>query len=147
MVVVKVFRDGEQIQLPEYKTEGSSGFDLRSIEELWISSGEVKLIRTGLYFEIPEGYEIQVRSRSGLALKDRIVVLNSPGTIDSDYRGEIGAILYNSSPRSFRVEIGDRIAQAVLCPVVQAEFEEVSSLKDLEDSKRGDGGFGSTGKG
>ena len=147
MVVVKVFRDGEQIQLPEYKTEGSSGFDLRSVEEAIIAPGCTQLIHTNLYFEIPEGYEIQVRSRSGLALNNSIIVLNSPGTIDSDYRGEIGAILHNLSWDLFRIEVGDRIAQAVLCPVVRAEFEEVSTLEDLEESTRGEGGFGSTGKG
>ncbi len=147
MVVVKVFRDGEQVQLPEYKTEGSSGFDLRSIEEYSIYPGQTRLVRTGLYVEIPSGYEIQVRSRSGLALKNDIFVLNSPGTIDSDYRGEIGAILHNSSLDIYLIGIGDRIAQAVLCPVFQAEFEEVASLDQLQESTRGEGGFGSTGKG
>ncbi len=146
MVVVRVFRDGEQVQLPEYKTEGSSGFDLRSIGEEIIHPGETKLIHTGLYFEIPPGYEIQVRSRSGLALNSQISVLNSPGTIDSDYRGEIGAILHNSSKDTARmIEPGERIAQAVLCPVFQAEFEEVSTLEQLQESTRGEGGFGSTG--
>ncbi len=147
MVVVKVFRDGEQIQLPEYKTEGSSGFDLRSVEDLILPSNSTKLVHTNLYFEIPKGYEIQVRSRSGLALNEGIIVLNSPGTIDSDYRGEIGAILHNITRFPFVVNVGDRIAQAVLCPVFQAEFQEVSTLDQLQDSTRGEGGFGSTGKG
>ena len=147
MVVVKVFKEGEQVQLPEYKTEGSSGFDFRSTIEVLIPPRGTQLIPTNLYFEIPKGYEIQIRSRSGLAAKDGVLVLNSPGTIDSDYRGNIGVILHNAGWSPFKVEIGDRIAQAVLCPVVQAEFEEVSTLDQLQDSTRGEGGFGSTGKG
>ena len=147
MVVVKVFRDGEQVQLPEYKTEGSSGFDLRSITEVSIHKYGTILIPTGLYFEIPKGYEIQIRSRSGLALTQGLIVLNQPGTVDSDYRGEIKVILHNISSIEEFIRVGDRIAQAVLCPIFQAEFEEVSFLDKLEDSTRGEGGFGSTGKG
>ncbi len=147
MVVVKVFREGEQVQLPEYKTEGSSGFDLRSLEEFNLIPGNRQLVSTGLYVEIPQGYEIQIRSRSGLAFKEGLIVGNQPGTVDSDYRGELKVNLVNIGRVNRYINKGDRIAQAVLCPIVQAEFEEVSSLKDLEDSTRGEGGFGSTGKG
>ncbi len=147
MVVVKVFRDGEEVQLPEYKTEGSSGFDLRSTVGVSIHKHGTILIPTGLYFEIPKGYEIQVRSRSGLVLVQGLIVLNQPGTVDSDYRGEIKVILHNTSSRQEVIQVGDRVAQAVLCPVFQAEFEEVSSLDQLQESTRGEGGFGSTGKG
>ncbi len=146
MVVVKVFRDGEQVQFPEYKTEGSSGFDLRSIVTVSIHKRGTILIPTGLYFEIPKGYEIQIRSRSGLALIQGLIVLNQPGTVDSDYRGEIKVIIHNTNSKEEIIQSGDRIAQAVLCPVFQAEFEEVSSLDQLQESTRGEDGFGSTGK-
>lgn len=130
--------------LPEYATEHAAGFDLRAnIDfEIVLDSLERKLIPTGLFVEIPTGYEMQVRPRSGLALKKGITVLNSPGTIDADYRGEIGVILINLSREPFVVVPGERIAQAVIAKHETAEWEEVDSL---EETTRGIGGFGSTG--
>jgi dUTP pyrophosphatase len=135
--------------LPEYLTESSSGFDIRAYipESVELSPGERKIIGTGLYFQIPEGYELQIRPRSGLAIKEGLTVLNTPGTVDADYRGEVKVILYNAShPESgkvIRINTGERIAQGVIVPVRQAEFEQVTQL-DL--TVRGSGGFGSTGK-
>lgn len=125
-------------------SRGSSGIDLCSQKSYRIERGASKLIETGLHVQIPEGYEIQIRPRSGLALKHGITVLNTPGTVDSDYRGEIGVILVNHSNKAFYITPGDRIAQAVVMKVetLDFEFEEVESL---EKSERGDGGFGSTG--
>jgi len=133
------------IALPHYATEGSAGMDIRAAidDELVINSGEIKLVPTNLIFEIPEGYEIQVRPRSGLALKHGIGLLNSPGTIDSDYRGEVGIIMNNISKENFVVKRGDRIAQIVLTQFYKAEILEVESISE---SQRGDGGFGHTGK-
>ncbi|RAX58942.1 deoxyuridine 5'-triphosphate nucleotidohydrolase [Helicobacter monodelphidis] len=128
--------------IPRYQTQGSSGFDLVSIEELEISPLKWQLIRTGLAVEIPSGYEIQVRSRSGLALQHGLSVLNSPGTVDSDYRGELKVILMNHSVLPYVVKIGDRIAQAVLCAVYQADCIEVEELSQTQR----EGGFGSTGR-
>lgn len=133
-------------RIPEYKTEGSAGVDLQayiSDTPLFILPGERKLINTGIKLAIPKGYEGQIRSRSGLALKHGIKVLNSPGTIDSDYTGEIGVILQNTSKAPFEVVDGDRIAQLVFSKVESVTFEEVNSL---EATSRGEGGFGSTGK-
>lgn len=131
--------------LPQYETIASAGLDLRAnIEEsVTIKTLERTLIKTGLFLEIPIGYEAQVRPRSGWALKNGITVLNSPGTIDADYRGEIGVILVNLSNDSFTIEDGDRIAQMVFAKVEQAEWEVSSELSETE---RGAGGFGSTGK-
>jgi dUTP pyrophosphatase len=134
--------------LPSYGTELSSGFDLVAHlpnGNVSISPGEWKLISSGIKVAIPVGYELQVRSRSGLALKNGISVLNSPGTIDSDFRSKIGIILINSSKQSFEVSNGMRIAQAVLCPVVQTKFVVCSSEDELGITIRGQGGFGSTG--
>ena len=139
MVNIKIKTNGD---LPEYQTYGSSGFDLVSNETNLLLSGQRRLFKTGISVQIPIGYEIQIRSRSGLALHHGIMVLNSPGTIDSDYRGEIGVILYNTGSENYVVHKGDRIAQAVLCKVERAEFEKVSKL---EDTVRGVGGFGHTG--
>ena len=134
------------VVLPEYATPGSSGVDLRAYFEDRISDciepGERKLIPTGIRVAIPEGYEIQIRPRSGLALRYGITVLNTPGTIDSSYRGPVGVILFNSSQEPFEVKHGDRIAQAVLCPVLKIEWELVN---ELPETQRGEGGFGSTG--
>jgi dUTP pyrophosphatase len=132
------------IDLPSYATDGSAGADVRAhlSEECVIEPGEARLIPTGIKLDIPEGYEIQVRPRSGLALKHQITVLNTPGTIDSDYRGEIGVILINHSKISFTVLPKMRIAQLVLAPVVWAEF---IPEKELAGSLRGEGGFGHTG--
>ncbi len=131
---------------PEYKTIGASGADIRA----FLPDGEVKIARfsralipTGLRFEIPEGFEIQVRSRSGLAAKNGVVVLNSPGTIDSDYRGEIKVILANFGEEDFVVKNGERIAQIVLARTEKADFVRADFL---EESERGSGGFGSTGR-
>jgi dUTP pyrophosphatase len=131
--------------LPSYETSASAGLDIRAFieEKLTLSPGERKLIKTGLFLEIPEGYEAQVRPRSGLALKNGITVLNSPGTIDADYRGEIGVILINHSSENFEINSGDRIAQLVFAKVEQAVWFETESLNETE---RGHGGFGSTGK-
>lgn len=130
--------------IPEYKTAGAAGADLCALVDapVRIPSGMFAMIPTGLFFEIPQGYEIQVRPRSGLAAKNGVTVLNTPGTIDSDYRGEIKVILINLGPVDFVVNSGDRIAQMIVAPVTQAKFEITDSLSETE---RGSGGFGSTG--
>lgn len=146
-VSVKIFAE-ETITdhfLPEYSTEGSSGMDLRSSEDLEIQPGEIKLVSTGLKAAIPEGFEIQIRPRSGLALKKSVTVLNTPGTIDSDYRGEIKVILVNLGKDVFTITRGDRIAQMVLAPVCRALLERVATEDELSGTQRGTGGFGSTG--
>ena len=140
-VVVKIKRLNSDAVLPRYKTQGSSGMDLCSTEKLDIGINEIKLVNTGIAVAVPEGYEAQVRSRSGLALKG-IFVLNSPGTVDCDYRGEIKVILANFGSDVFHIEKGDRIAQLVIAPVVHAELAEVDNL---DSTLRGGGGFGSTG--
>lgn len=133
--------------IPEYKTLGAAAVDLHAyFPEEWkatgINAGDRELIGTGIAVEIPEGYELQIRPRSGLALKEGITVLNTPGTIDSDYRGEVKVMLVNHGPLGTIIRHGDRIAQAVLAPVIRMEFEEVAELNETE---RGAGGFGSTG--
>lgn len=135
-------------EMPAYATVGAAGFDLRAnIEEsITIHPGHRKLISTGLFMEIPVGYEGQVRPRSGLAFKKGLTVLNSPGTIDSDYRGDVGVILVNHSEVEQTIEPGERIAQMVFAKYELAEFEEVDSVEKLEVTDRGDNGFGSTGK-
>ncbi|MBB5225445.1 dUTP diphosphatase [Treponema ruminis] len=131
--------------IPQYKTSGAAGADICALlaEPVIIKKGERAMIPTGLFFSIPEGYEIQVRPRSGLAAKNGVTVLNTPGTIDSDYRGEVKVILINLGNEDFEVKNGERIAQIVLAPVTIADFEQVSVLDETE---RGSGGFGSTGK-
>ena len=131
-------------KLPEYSTPHSSGMDLRAnlIEPLFLKSYERILVKTGLFVEIPPGYEAQVRPRSGLALKNGITVLNSPGTIDADYRGEIGVILVNLSTQDFKINHGERIAQLVFSEYSKVDFVKV---KSLDESARGIGGFGSSG--
>lgn len=131
--------------VPEYSTEGASGADIRAFLDapIIVPAGGRKLVPTGITVEIPEGYEIQVRPRSGLAVKHGITVMNTPGTIDSDYRGEIGIVLFNSGTESFVVENGDRIAQLVLASVPRAKYILTESLSD---TKRSSGGYGSTGK-
>lgn len=131
--------------LPEYATEDSAGFDLRAdvSEPVKLRPFERKLVKTGLFLELPERYEAQIRPRSGLALKSGITVLNAPGTIDADYRGEIGVILINLSQEEFTINKGDRIAQMVINSYQKVDFVEV---EQLEGSPRGEGGFGSTGK-
>lgn len=130
---------------PEYATAGSAGVDLRAneIQEVNIGPGQRQIISTGIFLQLPEGYEAQIRPRSGLAAKYGITVLNSPGTIDSDYTGEVKVILHNASSQSFAVSNGDRIAQMVIAKYERVEFESVDVL---EETERGSGGFGSTGK-
>ncbi|MCR4742537.1 MAG: dUTP diphosphatase [Treponema sp.] len=130
--------------IPLYKTAGAAGADLcaKISQPLTIKAGKFAMVPTGLFFEIPEGYEVQVRPRSGLAAKNGVTVLNTPGTIDSDYRGEIKVILVNLSDTDFVINNGDRIAQMVVAPVTQAEFIVSDKLSETE---RGAGGFGSTG--
>ena len=140
---LQVFVKLEGGEIPEYQHEGDSGFDLRAVEDVDIPPKEVRLISTGIKVAIPKGYEIQVRSRSGLAAKKQVFVLNSPGTVDAPYRNTIGVILANFGVNPFHVQKGDRIAQGVLCPVEKADFVVVPEL--LDDTTRGLGGFGSTG--
>lgn len=132
----------EGAHLPSYATEGSAGMDLRIIESVTLLPGERKLARTGLRVAIPMGYEGQVRPRSGLALKKGISMANTPGTIDSDYRGEVGIILINLGQEVVQLNEGERVAQLVICPVVRASWQVTESLDATE---RGGGGFGSTG--
>jgi dUTP pyrophosphatase len=141
---VKIINKGA-CPLPSYETVGAAGMDVRAniIDPICVAPGERVLMPTGLYLEVPAGLECQVRPRSGLALKKGITVLNTPGTIDSDYRGEVGVILINLSNENFTIEPNDRIAQLVFCPVIQVTLIETDAL---ESSDRGTGGFGSTGK-
>jgi len=141
-VAVKRLPHGEGLDLPKYATAGAAGMDVLSAEEVTLAPGARHAVATGLSVAIPPGYEIQVRPRSGLALKHGIGVPNTPGTIDSDYRGELKVILINHGAEAFPVHRGDRIAQLVLAPVTLAEWDEVA---ELDDTERGAGGFGSTG--
>ena len=144
MTKILIKRLSNNIPLPKYETEGSSGMDLTANVDkvIEIQPGKSEIIPTGLALSIPKNYEIQIRPRSGLAAKNQISVLNTPGTIDEDYRGEIKVILINLGEKKFKIEKGLRIAQMVLCPVIKAELEEVDVL---DETKRGFGGFGSTG--
>lgn len=140
--VVRAKLVGEAV-LPKKQTEGAAGFDLVAIQDISIPPrGGRALVSTGVYLAIPAGWEGQVRSRSGLALNNGVIVLNAPGTIDSDYRGEVGVILVNFGPVVHQVKAGDRIAQLVFCPVPRVVLHRVTNL---DDTSRGDGGFGSTG--
>lgn len=134
----------EGSEAPVYASKGASGADLKAFitKDIAIAPGKSALVPTGLRFEIPKGYELQIRPRSGLALKNQITVLNTPGTIDADYRGEVGVILINHSTEDFIVKPGMRIAQLVITPVLQANF---ISVEDLTTTARGAGGFGHTG--
>ena len=134
--------------LPAYASKNAAGMDLRAdlSEPVVLQPMERRLIPTGLFIELPSDCEAQVRPRSGLALKHGITVLNTPGTIDADYRGEIGVILINLSKEPFEIQPGERIAQMVIAKFVQAEFQEVAALEDLSDTERGAGGFGHSGK-
>ena len=144
MTEILIKRLSKDVPLPKYETDGSSGLDLAANinENIEIKPGKSEIIPTGLAVAIPKQFEIQIRPRSGLAAKNQISVLNTPGTIDADYRGELKVILINLSNKSFIVEKGLRIAQMVLCPVMRATLKEVEALDDTE---RGSGGFGSTG--
>ena len=145
MPKVQIKKLNQNAKIPEYKTLGSSGVDLEALIEkkIIIEPGKSKIIPTGLSIAIPSDLEVQIRPRSGLALKYNISVLNTPGTIDSDYRGEIKVILFNHGHEEFIINNGDRIAQMILQPVLKFQFDEV---EDLDDTIRGSGGFGSTGK-
>ena len=147
MVDVKVYNSSSN-NLPAYETIGSAGMDVRAMlaDSVVLKPGERVIIPTGLYVEIPVGYEIQVRPRSGLAFKKGVTVLNTPGTIDSDYRNQIGVILINLGAEDFTIEPGDRIAQLVLNQVPQINWVPVNNVEELSSTDRGLGGFGSTGK-
>lgn len=153
---VKIKKLHPDAEMPKYATRGAAGFDFVAAEKSVIYPGQSVLIKTGLSFEVPEGFELQVRPRSGLSLKTKLRVANSPGTVDSDYRGEVCIIMTNTGQHQMQtasdttdedepifIEKGDRIAQGVICPVYQAEFDLV---EDLSHTYRGAGGFGSTGK-
>lgn len=145
---IKIKKLNQDATIPMYATSGSAGFDFHSIEDVNIYPGQTIAIKTGLSFEIPTGYELQVRPRSGLSLKTNLRISNSPGTIDSDYRGEVCIIVDNidfssETKASYEIKKGDRIAQGVICPIQQVEFEEV---EELDRTERGESGFGSTGK-
>ena len=144
MTKILIKRLSKKVSLPKYETSGSSGMDLAANIDanINIDPGKTVIIPTGLALSIPKGFEVQIRPRSGLAAKQKISVLNTPGTIDADYRGEIKVILINLGQETFKVEKGLRIAQMVVCPVVQAQLKEVD---DLSETERGKGGFGSTG--
>ena len=144
MIEILIKKLSKNVTLPKYETEGSSGLDLAANidEQIKILPGKSEIIPTGLAVAIPKNFEIQIRPRSGLAAKNQISVLNTPGTIDADYRGEIKVILINLSAKVFVVEKGLRIAQMVVCPVIKATLKEVTKL---EITERGSGGFGSTG--
>ena len=145
MIKILVKKFDSNIKLPTYKTSGSSGMDLEAHinKKIIIKPGKIALVSTGIALAIPKNYEIQIRPRSGLAAKNNVTVLNTPGTIDSDYRGEIKVIMINLSKKKFVIKSGDRIAQIVLCPVIKTKLREV---KKLPRTLRGKGGFGSTGK-
>jgi dUTP pyrophosphatase len=154
-VPVKIKKLHEDAVIPQYQTSGASGFDLHALEDVEILPNHTQLVRTGLSFEVPEGYELQIRPRSGLSLKTHLRVANAPGTVDSDYRGEVCIIMTNTmealdkdytpdqDDRDIpKIKKGDRVAQGVICPVVQAEFEVV---EELQETERGSSGWGSTG--
>ena len=144
MTKIQIKKLSDSVLIPKYETLGSSGMDIAAFikNSITINPGEKALVPTGFSIAIPRGYEVQIRPRSGLAAKRNITVLNTPGTIDSDYRGEIKIILINLGREKFIIENGDRIAQMIICPVIQLDLEEV---KELSDTERGSGGFGSTG--
>ena len=144
MTEILIKRLSKNIPLPKYETDGSSGMDIAADvkDRIEIKPGKSEIIPTGLVVSIPKNFEIQIRPRSGLAAKNQISVLNTPGTIDADYRGELKVILINLGNNSFVVEKGLRIAQMVLCPITKANIKEVETL---DNTKRGSGGFGSTG--
>ena len=139
---LKVKKIHEDAKIPAYAHEGDSGMDLYSVEDTVLQSGETKLVKTGLQIAVPKGFEAQVRPKSGLAAKFGVTVLNTPGTVDSGYRGEVMVILINHGKEEYKVEKGKKIAQMVIAKVEEAKIEVV---EDLDDTTRKDGGFGSTG--
>ena len=144
MTKILIKRLSDNVLMPKYETEGSSGMDLAANikKNIEIKPGCTAIIPTGIAVQIPKNFEIQIRPRSGLAAKNQISVLNTPGTIDADYRGELKVILINLGASNFLIENGTRVAQMVLCPIIKASLKEV---KTLENTRRGSGGFGSTG--
>ena len=145
MIEIKLVRlpHGEGLPLPRYASDDAAGLDVTSAEDLTLPPGERHAVATGFAIEIPRGYEVQVRPRSGLAIKHGITCLNTPGTIDSDYRGEVKVILVNLGQEPFEVRRGERVAQLVPAPVLRADFVEAN---ELSGTQRGSGGFGSTGQ-
>ncbi len=141
-ILVKRLPHGEDLPLPAYATEGAAGMDVVAAEDVMLAPGMRHAVATGLSVAIPHGYEIQVRPRSGLAFKYGVTVPNTPGTIDSDYRGELKVLLINHGPETFTIKRGDRVAQLVVAPVTRGTWLEVS---ELDQTARGEGGFGSTG--
>jgi len=140
---VNIMRVDKELPLPSYAHDGDAGVDLYSSEDYVLKPGETKLISSGIKIEVPKEYEAQIRPRSGLALKNSVTVLNTPGTIDHQYRGIVGIILINHGKNDFQIKKGERIAQMVFNKIESVDFQE---LEELSDTKRGDGGFGSTGK-
>lgn len=141
---IKIKKTHTDAIIPAYQTAGASGFDMHSVQEYKVYAGQVLLVDTGIAFEIPEGYELQVRPRSGLSFKTPLRVANSPGTVDSDFRDSVKVIIENRSDNEdYTIKKGERIAQGIICPVLQADFMEVS---ELNGTARGTAGFGSTGK-
>ena len=135
----------EGAQLPERQTPYAAGYDVSSIEEVSIPPGVTIMVKTGLRFQLPDNLEMQIRPRSGLAIKNGIQIANSPGTLDADYRGELKILLYNASPNPFTVEKGMRIAQVVYNEYIVVDHPIVEKIEELEDTERGEGGFGHTG--
>ncbi len=144
-IKVSYSKSNESAKTPEYAYPTDSGFDLYSTEEVYIDSLDRKLIPTGLHFDIPENYEIQVRSKSGLALKQGLMVLNSPGTIDQGYTGELQVIIFNTSKETVKIEKGQKIAQAVFCPILASDWIDMIQVSSISKKDRNDKGFGSTG--
>jgi len=142
MSVLKIKKLHHEAQIPHYSTLGSAGMDLRASHDSLIEFGKTALISTGIAIALPSGFEAQIRPRSGLAIKNQITVLNTPGTIDSDYRGEVKIILINHSKADFQVKKGDRIAQMI---IAKHEIVKIEELIELDETDRGEGGFGSTG--
>lgn len=141
---IKIKKTHQDAIIPAYQTAGASGFDMHSVQEYKVYAGQVLLVDTGVAFEIPEGYELQVRPRSGLSFKTPLRIANSPGTVDADFRDSIKVIIENRSDNEeYTIKKGERIAQGIICPVIQAKFVEAD---DLSDTVRGTSGFGSTGK-
>jgi len=139
------YKNESENKEPEYAYESDSGFDLRSREEIWVQANSRSLIPTGLRFDIPDGHEIQVRSKSGLALNQGLMVLNSPGTVDSGYQGEVKVIIFNTTNERIKIEKGQKIAQAVLCPVVNGKWVNLVKVEEISEKDRNNKGFGSTG--
>ena len=143
-VELKYINESENVN-PEYAYKSDSGFDLRASEDVWVFPNSRVLVPTGLKFDIPDGYEIKVRSKSGLALNQGLFVLNSPGTVDSGYLGEVKVIIFNTTTEKVKIVKGQKIAQAVLCPVVNGKWVSLIQTNSMDDKDRNNNGFGSTG--